>query len=202
MVSAHPAQMRAPPQVEHVNLAGQTDSNWVDVNTCMFNVHLDSDSSQKISTIVKVFSNQQILVTITDNDKFGSTFSAKKVSLDVENDPMSMMMYGGPAMGGAEMYDPDLDGDLDGGISNQPLPKDVVEVQLLLGDRKSQEVGQLFAENLFRMIGALPKFAGLDSMVLQVSLDTLRRPASERMAQQQEIKTILGLIEDKLRGKP
>ena len=77
--------------MEHVDLTEQ-DSSWVDPTTCLFNIfHPASTSSPeptKISTIVKVFSNKQVLVTITDNAKFGSTYSAKKVALDGPSDPM------------------------------------------------------------------------------------------------------------------
>ena len=80
-----------------------------------------------MSTIIKVFSNQTILVTITDNDKFGSTFSAKRVPLDVENDPMAMMMMG--SMPGVSndfgAFDPELDGE---DFGPAPLPKDTIEV--------------------------------------------------------------------------
>ena len=63
--------------------------------------------------MIKVFASPQILVTITDNDKFGSTYSAKKVSLEGQgmNDPMAMMMYGGSGAGAADPFDDDLDGD-------------------------------------------------------------------------------------------
>ena len=57
------------------------------------------------------------------------------------------------------------------------MPKDMVEVQLLLGDRKTQEVSELFTTALFKMIEKVPKFVGLESMVLQVSLGALRRPS-------------------------
>ena len=81
-----------------MNLAQALDSNWVDPTTCLFNVMLRGET--KISTIIKVFSNQQVLVTMTDNDKFGSTYSAKKVPLD-SVDPTAMMLYGMGGPGGA-----------------------------------------------------------------------------------------------------
>ena len=79
---------------------------------------------------------------MTDNDKFGSTYSAKKVPLD-SVDPTAMMLYGmggfgGPA--GAGFQDEDgFDEELDGepGAMREPLPRDTIEIQLLLGDRKS-----------------------------------------------------------------
>ena len=67
----------------------------------MFLVKPD-ENQVKISVVIKVFSNQQILVTITDSDRFGSTFSAKKVQLEAMGaggfdmfDAGGQMMMGG-----------------------------------------------------------------------------------------------------------
>ena len=101
---------------------------------------------------MKVFSNKQVLVTITDNNKFGSTFSANKVSLEAQglSDPMAFMLYGDQ---GAAVYDPLDDENLDDyGVGGQPIPKDTIETQLLLGDRNSKEIGELFTTALFRML--------------------------------------------------
>ena len=138
------------------------------------------EAQTKISTIIKVFSNKQVLVTITDNDKFGSTYCAKKVSLDGQGmtDPMSMMMYGMDGAG-SDPFDDDLDADPDAQPA-EPMPRETIETQLLLGDRKSQEIGELFTSSLFKMIDKAPRFTGLEGMVLQVSLGALRRPANER----------------------
>ena len=76
---------------------------------------------------MKVFSNKQVLVTITDNNKFGSTFSANKVSLEAQglSDPMAFMLYGDQ---GAAVYDPLDDENLDDyGVGGQPIPKDTIE---------------------------------------------------------------------------
>merc|ERR1711971_960191 len=57
------------------------ESVWIDQTTALFNVfQVNRDESEtKISVVIKVFSNNNVLVTITDADRFGSTFSAKKV---------------------------------------------------------------------------------------------------------------------------
>ena len=97
---------------------------------------------------MKVFSNKQV----TDNNKFGSTFSANKVSLEAQglSDPMAFMLYGDQ---GAAVYDPLDDENLDDyGVGRQPIPKDTIETQLLLGDRNSKEIGELFTTALFRML--------------------------------------------------
>ena len=80
----------------------------------------------KISTILKVFSNRQVLVTLTDNDKFGSTYSAKKVSLDGAGvDPTAMMLYG---MNGNDNGAFDLpDDELDEGDGMPAMPRDTIE---------------------------------------------------------------------------
>ena len=82
----------------------------------------------KISTIIKVFSNQQVLVTITDNDKFGNTYSAKKVSLESQGltDPMVLMMYGGDTGGMGDPFE-DEDDIYGSGDPGNPLPKDTIE---------------------------------------------------------------------------
>lgn len=67
------------PATEHVDLAQSENSNWVDPTTCLFNV---SQQDTKVSVIIKVFQNQQVLVTITDNARFGSTYTATKVDLE------------------------------------------------------------------------------------------------------------------------
>ena len=173
LVSMHPMAARPPPTVtEHVDLAKSQDSNWIDATTCLFNVILNAkgEEASKISTIIKVFSNKQVLVTLTDNAKFGSTYSAKKVSLDGPQmaDPFGNMgMLGGT---GAAMQDDFEPFDADA----EEAEEDTVETHLLLGDRKSQEIGELLTINLFHMLSTLPKFSGLESMVLQVSLSTLR----------------------------
>ena len=156
---------------EHVDLAEAQDSSWVDPTTCLFNV---LHKGTKISTIIKVFSNRQVLVTLTDNDKFGSTYSAKKVPLDGAGgvDPTAMMLYGMGGSAAAFDLDDDLDEENEGG--GAPMPRETIETHLLLGDRKSQEVGELLTMNLFKMIEDVPKFAGLEGMVLQVSLAVLR----------------------------
>jgi len=151
---------------------------------CLFNVFRGDEAATKVSFIVKVFRNKQVLVTITDSAKFGSTFSANKVSMEAQglSDPMAMLLYGDSGAGG---YDPLDDEDLDGdGSERQPLPKDTIETSLLLGDRKSQEIGELFTTALFRMLEEVPKFTGLEGMVLQVSLGILKAvPSSERANQ-------------------
>jgi hypothetical protein len=52
----------------------------------MFNVQMpDGDETEvKTSVVVRLFINKQVLVTITDTDRFGSTFSAKKVKSDFD----------------------------------------------------------------------------------------------------------------------
>ena len=188
---------------EHVDLAEAQESNWVDPTTCLFNV---VHEETKISTIIKVFSNRQVLVTLTDNDKFGSTFSAKKVPLDGGAggvDPTAMMLYG---MGGSATAF-DLDDDLDdmenegggaGGGGGAAMPRDTIEAHLLLGDRKSQEVGELLTMNLFKMIEDVPKFAGLEGMVLQVSLAALRSQEKALAQKQADVKAIIELLKTKL----
>ena len=66
-------------------------------------------------------------------------------------DPMVLMMYGGDTGGMGDPFedDDDMQG---GGNSSVPMPKDTIETQLLLGDRKSQEIGELFTINLFKML--------------------------------------------------
>ena len=87
--------------------------------------------------------NNQLVATITDSDRFGSTFSAKKVQLDtVEAGGFDMM--GGGMMG-------DFEDDLDEEGGNK-LPKEMIETQLLLGDRKTQEIGEMFTNNLFKSL--------------------------------------------------
>ena len=85
-----PAEKQKKPQ-EFVNLAQSKESPWIDRMTAIFNVFLDeSDGTKtKISVVVKVFTNQQMLFNITDSDRFGSTISAKKV----ERDPNEMVGF-------------------------------------------------------------------------------------------------------------
>lgn len=74
-----------------------------------------------------MFSNKQILVTITDNTKFGNTYSANKVSLEAQglSDPMAFMLYGAQgAVGYDHLDDDNLDGD---GVGGQPIPNDTIE---------------------------------------------------------------------------
>ena len=126
-----------------------------------------------------------MLVTLTDNGKFGSTYSAKKVSLDgpVQADPFGNTSSGPMATAAAAMEDDfepfDPDAEAVGG--NADIVEDSIETQQLLGDRKSQEVGELLTMSLFRMLQVLPKFSGLESIVLQVSILTLRRSPNEKM---------------------
>ena len=49
--------------------------------SAIFNVFIDEKdgSKTKVSVVVKVFTNQQMLFNITDSDRFGSTLSAKKL---------------------------------------------------------------------------------------------------------------------------
>ena len=63
-----------------------------------------------------------MLVTVTDNAKFGSTYSAKKVSLE---GPGVMDPFTGMMMGGSSAFDDLDDEDLDGGLAN--VPKDTIE---------------------------------------------------------------------------
>ena len=185
---------------EHVDLAEAQDSSWVDPTTCLFNV---LHEGAKISTIIKVFSNRQVLVTLTDNDKFGSTYSAKKVPLDGAGgvDPTAMMLYGMGGSAAAFDLDDDLDEENEGG--GAPMPRETIETHLLLGDRKSQEVGELLTMNLFKMIEDVPKFAGLEGMVLQVSLAVLRPSPPQNQEKtisqkQAEVKAIIELLKTKL----
>ena len=198
-MSAQPEEVKT----ELVNLAQSHETNWIDATTCLFNVNLDS-SAGKISTIIKVFSNNQVLVTLTDNGKFGSTYSAKRVSLDGPQFAQDLFGGGGMDMfsGGATnamLDDDDIFDDDDVGMG-RTMPKDTVETQLLLGDRKSQEVGELLTVNLFRMLEKVPKFDGLETMVLQVSISTLRRPAGERSQQTTEVRQLIELLKTKLTG--
>ena len=78
---------------------------------------------------------------------------------------MVLMMYGGDAGGMGDPFEDDDDIYGSGNPGNS-LPKDTIETQLLLGDRKSQEIGELFTINLFKMLEKVPKFTGLQSMVL------------------------------------
>ena len=96
-------------------------------------------------------------------------------------DPMAMMLYGMDGIS-SDPFDDDLDADPDAQPA-EPMPRETIETHLLLGDRNSQEIGELFASSLFKMIEKVPKFTGLESMVLQVSLTALRRPSNERSIQ-------------------
>ena len=66
---------------------------------------------------------------MTDNAKFGSTYSAKKVSLEAASpslsDPFASQFTSMPA---AEyMYDDELDGDEDSDNPKKMAPKDTIE---------------------------------------------------------------------------
>ena len=52
--------------------------------SAIFNVFIDEKDGikTKVSVVVKVFTNQQMLFNITDSDRFGSTLSAKKLQRD------------------------------------------------------------------------------------------------------------------------
>ena len=99
-----------------------------------------------------------MLVTLTDNGKFGSTYSAKKVSLDgpVQADPFGNTSSG-PMAAAAAMEDDfePFDPDAEAVRGNADIVEDSIETQQLLGDRKSQEVGELLTMSLFRMLQML-----------------------------------------------
>jgi len=126
--------------------------------TCL--VKLDPiNDSRPTSVCIKVFSNKQAIVTMTDNDKFGSTYSIKKEPLQVQEDAM----FGG---GAAQFNDAFDEFALSG---EEPLEKESVAATLLLGDRSSQEIGKIFACNLFQEMEKLDQFRGIESVVLQIS---------------------------------
>ena len=102
-------------------------------------------------------------------------------------DPFGLGGMGAAAMLDDEPFDPDDE--------SPSMPDDTVETQLLLGDRKSQEIGELFTVNLFRMLEKSPRFAGLQGMVLQVSLALLRGQSQDS---QGEVRTVIEAVKSKL----
>ena len=65
---------------EFVSLTDSKESPWIDRMSAIFNVFIDEKDGikTKVSVVVKVFTNQQMLFNIADSDRFGSTLSAKK----------------------------------------------------------------------------------------------------------------------------
>ena len=73
--------------------------------------------------------------------------------------------------GGAEMMGGMNPNEFDDG---EEISKEMVETQLLLGDRNSQEIGEMFTMNLFKAIEGIQRFAGIEGMVLQLHAGFMR----------------------------
>ena len=89
---------------------------WIDKSCCVVKL------KEGVSIAIKVFVNKQILVNITDNNRFGNFYSCSKMEVPDQNED--------DLFGEASAYDENED--------------DVYETQLLLGDRRSEKVADLF----------------------------------------------------------
>ena len=90
---------------------------WIDKSCCVVKLQ------EGVSISIKVFANKQLLVNITDNNRFGNFFSCSKMEVpDQEEEDF-------------------LFGEAPQNIENED---DILETQLLLGDRKSEKVADLF----------------------------------------------------------
>ena len=99
-----------------------------------------------VAIALQVFANKQVIANVSDSDKFGSVFSVMPIQSN-ENQ-MDFDEFG--------------------------VEEDLLDSQLLLGDRKSVERGDLFAQALYKVLIKKPAFSGISGMTLTVSLKAFR----------------------------
>ena len=76
--------------------------------------------------------------------------------------------------GGGEMMMGGMGDEFDDDEEGNQSAKEIVETQLLLGDRNSQEIGEMFTMNLFKAIEGIERFAGMEGMTLQLHAGFMR----------------------------
>ena len=130
-----------------------------------------------------------MLFNITDSDRFGSTLSAKKV----RRDPSESVGF--DFMGSDLPEGEPLGTGLEQGL--QERERDSIEAQLLLGDRGSQEICEMFTVGLFRAVETIEQFKAVEGIVVQMNLKLMR--SKDRKLQQERTRQIIGEIKERLR---
>ena len=132
-----PFPMPVQPPVKVVQEQEQIESegvvNWVTKTTCLLKLKTDPVTS----CVLRVFANKQLLVTMTDSDKFGFTVSTQRIDVSPE--------------AALDLDEEDIE---------------TAASMLLLGDRTSQKVAEILANDLFKTLTKKEAFAGVEGMVL------------------------------------
>ena len=179
--------------MQNVQIETSEDQNknqkgtWIDKTTCLFNIF---DEKVKISVVVKVFANKQLLVTMSDSKRLNWTISTKKMASDADQ-----QLIGDDYMREAMLLGDDNFGEKP---SLKDIPPEVVQSHLLLGQREKQTFLEMTANNLFKEVSSLGHFVGVQGMVLQIGLNWLANNSLSRKEEQDKTREMINQIKTKL----